>query len=164
MVHTDIKVLDTHLDYNILLGRSYMYAMSAITSSIFRIMMFPHEDRIIIVDQLMHTEKHPLTNTDMVLPYVDTATDGLVQYQEYGLGQFKPSSILGSFLGDPPIIPEVSLDATRAMVCMMSTSSTKVSQDTESSSNDTEASATATSIVYATSQTPFLYPPPGFVS
>ena len=49
-LHIDIKVLDTHLDYNILLGRSYMYAMSAIASSIFCIMMFPHEDRTITVD------------------------------------------------------------------------------------------------------------------
>ena len=55
-VHIDIEVLDAHLDYNILLGRSYIYAMSAIASSIFRIMMFPHEDQIIIVDQLTHTE------------------------------------------------------------------------------------------------------------
>ena len=50
MVHIDIEVLDTHLDYNILLGWSYMYAMSAITSFVFRIMMLPYEDQIIIVD------------------------------------------------------------------------------------------------------------------
>ena len=43
-IHIDIEVLDAHLDYNILLWWSYMYAMSTITSSIFRIMMFPHED------------------------------------------------------------------------------------------------------------------------
>ena len=49
-VHLDIEVLDAHLDYDILLGQSYMYAMSAIASSVFRIMMFPHEDRIITVD------------------------------------------------------------------------------------------------------------------
>ena len=127
MVHIDIEVLDAHLDYNILLGRSYMYAMSAIASFVFRIMMFPDEDIIIIVGQLTHTEKHPLTNTDMVLPYVDIATDGLVWYQEYGPVQLKPLSILGSFLGDPPIIPEVSPNATRALVCIMSTSSTAVS-------------------------------------
>ena len=100
----------------------------------------------------------------MVLPYVDIATNGLLQYQEYGPGQFKPLSVLGSFLGDPPIIPEVSPVATGAPVCMMSTSSTEVSQDMDSSSNDIEASATAASLVYAASQTPFLYPPPSFTS
>ena len=95
----------------------------------------------------------------MVLPYVDTTTDGLLRYQEYGPSQFKPSSILGSFLGDPPIIPKVSPDAIGAPVCMMSTSRTEVSQDTDSRSNDTEASAMAASLAYATSQAPFLYPP-----
>ena len=86
MVHIDIKVLDAHLDYNILLWKSYMYAMSAIASSVFHIMMFPHEDWIIIVDQLTHSEKRPLTKMDKVLPYVDTSTDGLLRYQEYGPG------------------------------------------------------------------------------
>ena len=42
-IHIDIEVLDTHLDNNILLRKSYMYAMSAIASFIFRIMMFPHK-------------------------------------------------------------------------------------------------------------------------
>ena len=126
-VHINIKFLDTHLDYNILLGRSYMYAMSAITSSFFRIMMFPHEDRIITVDQLTYREKRPLTNTDVILPYVDIVAYGISRYQEYGPGQFKSSFVLGSFLGDPPIIPKVSPDTTGAPVCMMSTSSTEVS-------------------------------------
>ena len=128
-----------------------MYAISTIASYVFRIMMFLHEDRIIIVDHLTHSEKHPLTNTDMVLPYVDTTTDGLSWYQEYGPIQFKPLSILGSFIGDPPIIPEVSPDATGAPVCMMFTSSTEDSQDTDSSSNQTEKSATEASLFYATS-------------
>ena len=43
-VHIDIEVLDAHLDYNILLGKSYMYDIYAIASSIFHIMMFPPED------------------------------------------------------------------------------------------------------------------------
>ena len=57
MVHIDIEVLDAHLDYNILLGWSYMYTMSAIASSIFHIMKFPHEDRIITVDQLTYIDR-----------------------------------------------------------------------------------------------------------
>ena len=49
----------------------------------------------------------------------------------------------------------VSPDAIGAPVYMMSI---------DSSSNDTEASTTIASLVYATSQTPFLYPPLGFTS
>ena len=80
MVHIDIEVLDAHLDYNILLEKSYTYAMSSIASSIFYIMMVPHEDRIITVDQLTHSEKRPLTNMNAIIPYVDTTSDGLSRY------------------------------------------------------------------------------------
>jgi hypothetical protein len=38
----DIEVIEVTLDYNILFGRSYMYAMEAVASSIFRTIMFPH--------------------------------------------------------------------------------------------------------------------------
>ena len=47
----DIEILDGHLDYNILLGKSYMYAMSAVASSLFLTMMFPDEDCIVTLDQ-----------------------------------------------------------------------------------------------------------------
>ena len=104
-----------------------MYAMSAIASSVFHIMMFPQEDLIINVDQLTHNEKRPLTNNDVILPYVGTSIDSLSRYQEYVPSQFKPFSVIGSFLGDPPIIPESSLHVTGAPVCMTYTSSVKAS-------------------------------------
>lgn len=49
-----IEVLNAQLDYNILLGWSYMYEMLAIASSVFRIMMFPHEGKVITIDQLTY--------------------------------------------------------------------------------------------------------------
>ena len=53
----EIEVLDAQLDYNIALWWSYMYAMLAIASFIFQTIMFPHEYRIVTVDQLMHKKK-----------------------------------------------------------------------------------------------------------
>jgi hypothetical protein len=38
----EIEVIDTPLDYNILFGCSYMYVMKAVESSLFRMMLFPH--------------------------------------------------------------------------------------------------------------------------
>ena len=46
----DIKVINAQLDYNLLLRRSYMYAMGAIVSIVFCLMMFPHEGKIVTVD------------------------------------------------------------------------------------------------------------------
>jgi hypothetical protein len=59
----DIEVIDAQLDYNILFGRNYMYAMKAVASSVFRTMMFPHNGKIVTIDQLTHYEpNHPPTS------------------------------------------------------------------------------------------------------
>jgi hypothetical protein len=48
----NIEVIDALLEYNILFGRSYMYAMNVISSSVFRTMMFPHNVKIVTIDQI----------------------------------------------------------------------------------------------------------------
>ena len=48
----DIEVVNAQLDYNLLLGRNYMYVMQALASTIFLQMMFPHDGKIVTVDQL----------------------------------------------------------------------------------------------------------------
>jgi len=48
----DIKVLDAQLDYNILLGNSYMYTMTEVASSKFCVIMFPNDGKIITIDKL----------------------------------------------------------------------------------------------------------------
>jgi hypothetical protein len=48
----DIEVIDAPLDYNILFGRSYMYAMKAVASSVFHTMMFPHNGKIVTITNL----------------------------------------------------------------------------------------------------------------
>ena len=56
-----IEVINAQLDYNLLLGRSYMYAMQAIASTVFCLMMFPHEWKIVMVDQLTYHDLQGLT-------------------------------------------------------------------------------------------------------
>jgi hypothetical protein len=51
-ISVDIEVVDMPLDYNLLLGRSWFYAMTKIASTVFRILRFPHHGKIIIVDQM----------------------------------------------------------------------------------------------------------------
>lgn len=46
-------VVQGPLDYNILLGRDYIYNMGAIISSLFRVMCYPYESRMVqLIDQL----------------------------------------------------------------------------------------------------------------
>ena len=50
----DIEVVNAQLDYNLLLRRSYLYAMRAVASTVFYLMMFPHQGNIVTVDQLTY--------------------------------------------------------------------------------------------------------------
>jgi hypothetical protein len=52
----DIEVIDASLDYNILFGHNYMYAMKVFSSSVFHTMMFPYNEKIVTIDQLTHYE------------------------------------------------------------------------------------------------------------
>jgi hypothetical protein len=66
----DIEVIDAQLDYNILFGRNYMYAMKAVASSVFRTMMFPHNGKIVTIDQLTHYEPNHPANIGNIVPLV----------------------------------------------------------------------------------------------
>ena len=48
----EVEVIDALLDYNFLLGRNWTYVMSVVASAIFRVMVFPHEGKLVTVDQL----------------------------------------------------------------------------------------------------------------
>ena len=53
----EVEVIDAPLDYNLLLGRNWNYAMSAIASVVFHVVVFPHEGKLITIDQLDFTQK-----------------------------------------------------------------------------------------------------------
>ena len=55
-VCVDVEVIDAPLDYNILLGRSYTYAMSVVPSAVHCKMFFPHNGNIVTIDQLTYHE------------------------------------------------------------------------------------------------------------
>ena len=62
-VYLNVMVVQGPLYYNLLLGRDYIYSMGAIVSSLFRVMCFPHEGRIVqLVDQL----SFPGSNTTII--------------------------------------------------------------------------------------------------
>jgi len=46
-VHMNVMVVQGPLDYNLLLGRDYIYSMGAIIFSLFRVMCFLHEGRVV---------------------------------------------------------------------------------------------------------------------
>jgi hypothetical protein len=52
MVNVEVEVFDAPLDYNLLLGRSWIDSMHAVVSTFVRVVCFPHHGKVVIVDQL----------------------------------------------------------------------------------------------------------------
>ena len=51
-VTIEVEVVDAPLEYNLLLGRNWMYNMQAIASSLFRVVCFPFNRKIVTIDQM----------------------------------------------------------------------------------------------------------------
>jgi hypothetical protein len=115
----DIEVINAPLNYNILFGRSYMYAMKTVASSIFRMMMFPHNGKIIAIDQVSHYEPNPSANIDNILPLIHTTHD-TYPLIEMGLKIFKDPSLLGTYNGAPLLLHPSN------QVCFVSSNETDI--------------------------------------
>jgi len=137
-----------------------MYEMLAVASLMLRIMMFPHEGKVITIDQLTYSEKATSPTPDGVLRLV--SQEVVTTYTKFSPGQFKPSSLLGTFPRDPPIIQEI-VPSTGAPVCMMTSSNTTQTPKTVQETS-THATKEVKSLPSVITQTPFLYPPLVFVS
>jgi hypothetical protein len=125
----DIKIIDALLDYNILFGRSYMYSMKAVASSVFLTMMFPHNGKTVTINQITHYEPNHSTNIDNILPLVRTSSNA---YSLIDMDPiiFKDPSLLGTYHGAPPLIHPST------QVCVVSSNGT----DTGDTIPPTEAS------------------------
>jgi hypothetical protein len=125
----NIEFINAPLDYNILFGRSYMYTMKALASSVFQIMMFPHNGKIVTIDQVSHYEPNPSSNINNNLPLIHTSHDAypLVKMDPR---IFKDPSLLGTYHGAPPLLHPSN------QVCVVSSNGTH----TEDTLPPTEAS------------------------
>jgi hypothetical protein len=52
IVQVEVEFFDAPLDYNLLLGRSWIDSMHAVVSTLFRVVRFPHQGNVVMVDQL----------------------------------------------------------------------------------------------------------------
>ena len=48
----DVMVVQGPLDFNLLLGCDYVYAMKDVVSTLFRVIHFPHDGKIVTIDHL----------------------------------------------------------------------------------------------------------------
>jgi hypothetical protein len=69
-VCVEVEVVDAPLDYNLLLGRSWTYDMQAVVSTVFWVLLFPHEGWIVTIDQLSFFRPDPALGASTV-PMID---------------------------------------------------------------------------------------------
>ena len=67
-VSIQVEVVDVPLDYNLLLGRNWFYAMTVVTSTVFQTIQFLHLGRIVTIDQLNFCTSDVTTPTDNNIP------------------------------------------------------------------------------------------------
>ena len=67
-------VVQGPLYFNLLLGHDYVYTIKAVVSTLFRVMIFPHDGKIVTIDQLSFvTPDHRITpsnQTSLNVPHV----------------------------------------------------------------------------------------------
>ena len=97
MVTVDVEVVDAPLDYNLLLGWSWSYAMTAIVSTVVRIICFPHQGRIVTIDQLDYL-KHGSHSTGQNITMIENSVD---LGRPVGVGMYP--SLMGTFNLSAPI-------------------------------------------------------------
>ena len=61
-------VIEDPLDFNMLLGRDYVYAMQAVVSTFFRVMYFNHGEEVVTIGQLDFLDLFPDPTRDQVFP------------------------------------------------------------------------------------------------
>jgi hypothetical protein len=111
IVTIDVEVVDDPLYYNLLLGRSWFYAMTVIASSVFQCVQFPLQGEIPTIDQLdFYTPdvRAPATNN---IPFLG---DHKIMYESVGVGLLKDSSLMGTF--PTPLPPTTHHIATVDMI------------------------------------------------
>jgi hypothetical protein len=113
-VTVDVEVVDAPLDYNLLLRRSWFYAMTIIASLVFRCVQCPHQGKIVTIDQLDLCTFDARAHVTNNIPFLG---DHKVTYESVGVGLLKYSSLMGTF--PTPLPPTTHHIATVNMILTM---------------------------------------------
>jgi hypothetical protein len=85
-----------------------MYAMHIVSSLGFHTMLFPHNGKIITIDQITNQEPNQLGHIDNILPLVHSSTD-LVPIIDVKLGLFQYLSLMGTYQVFPNLNPTTTI-------------------------------------------------------
>ena len=89
-----VEVVDASLDYNLLLGHTWFYAMKELAPSLFQVIHFPHQGKIITIDQINYYTPDLCTDHNKNVPLV---SDSSTVTECVGEGIFKDPFFMGVF-------------------------------------------------------------------
>jgi hypothetical protein len=98
-VNVEVEVFDAPLDYNLLLGRRWIDSMHTVVSTLFRVLYFPHQEKVIAVNQLA------FFNSDSCTSNIPLILKTPLGYENVGMGLSNDSTLMGTFPIPPPDIP-----------------------------------------------------------
>jgi hypothetical protein len=103
-VQVEVEVFDAPLDYNLMLGHSWIDSMCAVVSTLFRVVCFPHQGKVVTVDQLAFFNSDTRTGNMSFIAKTPSS------YENVGVGLLKDSSLMGTFpIPPPPDVPRPSV-------------------------------------------------------
>jgi hypothetical protein len=110
-VQVEVEVFDTPLDYNLFLGRNWIDSMHVVVLTLFHVVNFPHQGKVVTINQLA------FFNSDTRTGNVPFITKTPPSYENVGVVLLKDSSLMGTFPIPPPDVPHSSV----ASINMIST-------------------------------------------
>ena len=97
IMNLEVEVVDEPLDYNILLGRPWVYAMTMIISTYFIMIVFPYKGAITIINKLSF-----FASTSQVTRSVPFIHATQLALQKISVGLLKDATLMGTVALPPP--------------------------------------------------------------
>ena len=99
-VIVEVEVVNAPLNYNLLLRCSWFYPMRVVASTVYRLVRFPHQGKIVSIDQLDYCTPNVRFDIAANVPLV---SNSYPVTQLTGAGLFKDPYLMGVF---PPPVPD----------------------------------------------------------
>jgi hypothetical protein len=108
-VQVEVEVFDAPLDYNLLLGHKWIDSMHTVVSTLFCVVCFPHQGKVVTIDQLAFFNSDTCTGN---IPFISKTP---LRYESVGVGLLKDSSLMGTLPIHSLNVPRSSVDSINMM-------------------------------------------------
>ena len=98
-VSIEVEVVDAPLDYKLLMGRNWIYNMKVVTSSLFQVICFPFEGRIVTVKKKYFDNSGTKSSSRATISVIDNSQ---LKTKNVGVGMYP--SLMGTFRFSAPIL------------------------------------------------------------